>query len=308
MVGSAVHRSVRLAVALLLVATLVAPMSSAQPTPPNQPSLSGFLSDPGHAMSPGGNESIEMKVTYQWGSGSAPGPQPDLGDLTNSSPAPTKITYKPKLVPTWVESVTFQPPMLNATYGGPGFVWSGTVNVILHIKRDAPANNRQNVTIDLLADANGATPGAQATTPELMLHPGNTPVVTVKAKEDLAKVIVKGGRATPITFIVTNMGNGEVTVQLNVTSRPQDSIVEDLPPVITLQANQSLPVDVMLRIPWTYGEEGTLTLEATPLAGEETGKTAAANVDIAGESAVPGFELPVLVAALGALALLRRRA
>lgn len=309
MPASGVPRLVRLLVGLLLLA-LVAPLACAQPTPPNQPQLNANLEDPGHPLQPGANETITMKVNYGWGLASLPGPLPDMGDPTNSGPAPTPLTYQAKGIPTWVDNVSFDPPMLNATYDprNPASTYSAPVNVILHIKRDAPSGNHQNLTVEVTAAPNGAASGATATTPELMLRPGIVPSVTVALKDNLTKAIVKGGRATPITFTVTNTGNGELTAQLNVTTRPQDSIVEDLPPVITLKAGEAQDVDVMLRIPWTYGEEGTLTLEATPISGEETGKAASADVDIAGQSAVPGFQAPGLALALCGVALLLRRA
>src|SRR5581483_5949622 len=166
------------------------------------------------------------------------------------------------------------------------------VHVILRIAKNAPAGNHQNLSVDLIADPNGPTPGATGTTSEIALRPGAVP---------------KGGSWQPVRFHVTNVGNGQITARLNVTVRPQDSIV-DFPATLTLDPGQTLPVDVMLRLPWTYGESGALELEATPLgAGDEEGKPAHADVDIAGQSAVPALEPLVAVAAVGMLALLRRR-
>lgn len=297
---------VRLLVGLLLVACL-APLAAAQvPNDPHQPSLNAYLEDPGHALVPGANESVLMKVTYTPGQASVPAVSQDTNDPTNSNAAPTRITFAPKETPPWVRNVSFQPADINVSWTPGSHPNPVPVLVILQIAPDAPAGNHQNVTIALHADANGPTPAADAVTGELMLRPGNVPQVKV-APQSAGQALLKGGSPQAITFLVTNVGNGPITARLNVTARPQDSIV-DVPATITLEAGQTLPVDVTLQLPWTYGESGTLTLEATPLSADDLqGKAAHADVDIAGESAVPGVGPLGVLALLGLLALARRR-
>src|SRR5581483_7979813 len=278
-------RIVRLLAGLAL-ALLALPLAAAQANLPIQAQVTGFMDDPGHPLQPGANETVEMTVNYQAGPASLPGPQPDNNDPTSSGPMLTHITYRAKQVPTWVENLTFDPPEVYAN--------------------DTPGGNHQNLSVDLIADPNGPTPGATGTTSEIALRPGAVPKVNV-TKDAQGQAILKGGSWQPVRFHVTNVGNGQITARLNVTVRPQDSIV-DFPATLTLDPGQTLPVDVMLRLPWTYGESGALELEATPLgAGDEEGKPAHADVDIAGQSAVPALEPLVAVAAVGMLALLRRR-
>ncbi|GEM_PF-5087912 len=298
-------RIVRLLAGLAL-ALLALPLAAAQANLPIQAQVTGFMDDPGHPLQPGANETVEMTVNYQAGPASLPGPQPDNNDPTSSGPMLTHITYRAKQVPTWVENLTFDPPEVYAN-DTPGMQQEPHhVHVILRIAKNAPAGNHQNLSVDLIADPNGPTPGATGTTSEIALRPGAVPKVNV-TKDAQGQAILKGGSWQPVRFHVTNVGNGQITARLNVTVRPQDSIV-DFPATLTLDPGQTLPVDVMLRLPWTYGESGALELEATPLgAGDEEGKPAHADVDIAGQSAVPALEPLVAVAAVGMLALLRRR-
>jgi hypothetical protein len=297
---------VRLLVGLLLV--LVALPAATAQTSPTPPQVSGYLDDPGHPLQPGSNESIVLHVLYTPGQSTFPFVSQDPNDPTNATTSSVRITFSAKEAPTWVDNVTFSPPELLISYapssqGIPG----PPVDVILHINRNAPADNHQNLSIAIHADANGpGTPPADGQSTELRLRPGVVPKIKVD-RQTPGQLIVKGGRWQPITFLVTNTGNGEVSARLNVTSRPQDSIV-DFPPTVTLQPGQTVPVEVLLKLPWTYGESGTLTLEATPMAVDVEGKAAHVDVDIAGQSAVPALEPLVAVALVGALALARRRA
>jgi hypothetical protein len=83
----------------------------------------------------------------------------------------------------------------------------------------------------------------------------------------------------------------------------------EFPPTITLNAGETQEVLVLLKLPWTYGEEGSLTLEATPLIPPDgtEGKTAKADAEILGQSAVPGAAPGLLVALLALVAILRRK-
>jgi hypothetical protein len=293
---------------------LALPLVAAQPLPQQQANaaqVSGFLEDPGHPLGPGANETIVLRIHYVWSEASVAQPNPDSGDLTNSSTAPTKITYVPKAIPTWIDNVSFDPPVTwapstaNGAPLAPGASEELKVNVILHVKPGAPALNHQNLTISLHADANGATGAADGTTTELMLRPADNPAIKIEPKGGNTTA-VKGGRGVPITFLVHNVGNDETTVQLNVSTRPQDSIV-DFPPVVTLRPGETQPVDVVLRVPWTYGEEGSLELSGTPVSGDATGAVAKATVDVVGQSAVPSVEPLLLLTGIGLLALFHRR-
>jgi hypothetical protein len=297
---------VRPVVPALLVACLLPSLALGQVPAgtPNEPTLTANLEDPGHALSPGGNETIALKVGYTPGAASVPGPLPDTNDPSETKTAPTQITFEVKAKPSWVENVTFVPSVAFANIT-PGQRQEMAITVVLHMAPDAPAQDHQNLSVVVHAAQNGATAAKDAESPMLMLRPDIVPRVKVELKNP-GLAIVKGGQWQPIAFLVTNTGNGQLTARLNVTAAPQDSIV-DAPPTVTLAAGETQTIEVLLKLPWTYGESGALTLEATPLAGEAEGRAVHADAEIAGQSAVPDVAPLLAVGLVGLLALLRRR-
>lgn len=289
----------------LLLASLLASVASAQNPAPNAPTLQIYVEDPGDIFVPGANATTLAHLTYTWPAGSAPQPHVDQADPTSSSFEPTAITFAPVAKPSWADNVSFDPPVVFVEFGKGGDQASKTVKVILHVARDAEAGKREPLTIKATAAPNGGVAGAEAVSPENTFRPGTVPRVSVAPAKN-GTAVLPGGRAVPVAFVVTNTGNGEVTAKLNVTVRPEDSMVE-FPPTVTLARNASATIDVMLTLPWTYGEAGELTLEATPVAGDAEGKTATASLEIDGQSAIPGLEPLAVLALVGLLALLRRR-
>ncbi|MFA5862439.1 MAG: hypothetical protein WDA16_12165 [Candidatus Thermoplasmatota archaeon] len=299
-------RSVRAAwLALLVVVPIFASAAHAQPpaAPAGVPAtLSVAIEDPGHALAPGKFEVLDILLNYAVSTGGQPAPDPN--DQNNLS-QPTRVTFEVKSVPFWVANVTFDPPMVNITipFPSPSDSYQAHAKAILGIARDAPALVKKEFVITATATSNGNIASAKSDSPTINIKPAFVARVNVTAP---ASMIVPGGRWTELPFTIKNMGNGEQKVKLNVTARPQDSQVE-YPQSITIPLNGTQVVNVRIRLPWTYGELGTLDFQATPLVDGDEGKPAHAAIDVNGQSAVPAVGLPLVAFAVGALALLRRR-
>jgi hypothetical protein len=302
--------SVRPALALAFaLAFALAPSVHAQTLPASpvmQPAqLSVFVEDPGHALAPGKVEPLDIGVNYNVPAGGQPTPDPSNND---TSAQPTRVTFAVKTLPPWVTNVTFVPSTVNISFplGSPNAAYAAKAKALLTIDPKAPALDKREFVITATAQPNGNIGGASAESPSINLKPGFVPKVNVTAPTSM---VVKGGRWTDMPFTIQNLGNHNTTVKLNVTARPQDSEVE-FPTSVNVSVDGSQVVHVRLRIPWTYGEGGTLEVEATPLAisdDSQDGKPARANIDVNGQSAVPGVELPAALLSVGTLALLLRR-
>lgn len=288
--------------ALVVVVPLLASAAHAQlPVTQNgvPATLGVAIEDPGHPLAPGKLEALDIIVNYAVPPGGQPAPNPS--DQENLS-QPTHITFEPKSVPSWVMNVTFDPPMLNISVQPGGGSQSGHAKVILGIAPDAPALDKKEFVITAKAANNGNIAPAKGESPSINIKPAFVAKVNVTGPSEM---IVPGGRWAEVPFTVRNLGNGELKVKLNVTARPQDSQVE-YPQSITIPVNGSQLVLVRLRIPWTYGELGSLDLQATPLLDGDEGKPSRASMDVNGQSAVPVPDAAALLVAVGLLAAVRR--
>lgn len=301
-----VFRAVRLLAALLLV-SLVLGGASAQNVPNNAngAQLLLALDDPGGVFEPGQNATMDLHVTYTEPTGAAPAPAADSNDPTSSDFQPTRVTFAVVKQPSWIDNVTFVPAVLLIKVTPGSGKATPLVKVVAHVKKDAPAGLREPMIVSAHADQNGGIGPADAASPEITIKAGNVPRVKVEPVHDGA-AIVPGGRASPIQFRVTNVGNVELSATLNVTVRPENSLVE-FPPSVHLQRNESQIVEVLLTLPWTYGEAGELTLEAKPQAGDDEGKVVKASLDINGQSAVPDVGSGLALLGFVGLAMLLRR-
>lgn len=286
---------------VLLAPTLLASVGSAQ-VPIVATTLTVTVLDPGGNGLPVGGEGpgIMVAVTYDEGPGGA-----QMRDPTTGDPVPTRITFEVTQLPSWVNATRFDPPHLDLKLPTTGNA-AGNVSLYLTIVADAPARQREELVVVATAAPNGNLQGTSAESPPLKLRPRVVTKVNVTAAEE-SPVFVSGGRWVSVPFMVRNDGNDEVTTLLNVTTRPEDSQIEIPNATLTVPRGGSATVEVRMRMPWTYGSQGTLELEALPIADEEV-PAARASVDIQAASAVPGPHAGVLVVGFVALALLRRRA
>ena len=295
------------ALALLLVAaTLLAPLAAAQ-VPGGagvvRSQLSVSVEDPGRALQPGRMEGIVVLLSYSWSLGAQPAAGSDPTSETNATQR-TRVHLAVKSLPSWVANATFEQETVELPVNGPG---SGTsaaaVNLILGIDPRAPALQREPILVTATADPNGNVAGATGESPEVKLRAAIVARLNVTAEP---AQVVPGGRWTAMPFTVTNQGNTELKVKLNVTARPQDSQVE-YPETVTLPRDASQVVEVRLRVPWTTAESGIVELEAVPLLDDEEGKPARASIDVVGTSAVPGAAPLLALLAAAVLARSRRR-
>lgn len=295
--------------AVLALPTLAHAQTPATPAPVTV-TLNVSLEDPGHAMAPGKNETLELLVNYQVGPGGVPGPGPNPDPTSGDPNSPnntqrTKIHLSMKTTPSWVTNATFVPAVLEmAVEPGAGGASTRTAQLVFRIDPRAPALVKEEVVVVATADPNGNIQGKSAESPSINLKPAFIAKANVTALHEA--LIVPGGRWTDVPFVVKNLGNGEAKMKLNVTARPQDSQVE-FPQTIKVARDASETVNVRLRIPWTYGEGGTLELEALPLSEDDSGKATKGDVDILGQSAVPGTGVFAILVAGGTIALARRR-
>lgn len=284
---------------LLVLAPLLASVGSAQ-VPLVATTLTATVLDPGGSGLPVGGEGpgIMVTVTYD----ESPGGR-QMIDPTTGDPVPTRVRFEVKQKPAWVNATRFEPEVLNLTLPPTGNA-AGNVSLFLTVVADAPADQREELVVVATAEPNGNLQGSTAESPPLKLRPRVVTKVNVTAQAE-SPVFVAGGRWTVVPFVVRNDGNDEVTAILNVTTRPEDSQVEIANRTLTLPRGGSQTVEVALRMPWTYGSEGTLELEALPLSDEEVPPASAA-VDVDARSAVPAPGAGLALAAV-ALALAARR-
>lgn len=290
---------------LALAALLAAPAVPAQPAPGVplvKATLSVSVEDPGHALQPDRDEALVVLLSYNVQTGAVPAPGPDPTNPDNDTQH-TRITLAAKTIPSWVENVTFDPPVVEVKPPTGSGNTPATAMAIVHVKRGAPALQREDFVITGSAEPNGNIQAASGESPAIKLRAAFIAKVNVTAP---VQQIVPGGRWTDMPFTLTNLGNAETKVELNVTARPQDSQVE-YPPSVTLPVNGTQVVNVRLRVPWTYGEGGIVELEATPLNDQDEGKPTKAEIEVLGQSATPTLGAPAALLALAALALLRRR-
>lgn len=295
----------RLLAAFALALALALPLAAAQalPVQPVKGHVAVSAEDPGRALQPGEVEPIALLVSYASDPGGRPAPNvdPNSPNLT----APTQVTFEVKTKPSWALDIVFSPPVVNFSLETPGQNPSPThALALVNVSRDAPAIAREELVVIAKAAPNGNIAPDQAESAPITLRAAI--VTKINVTPPPGPFVVPGGRGVHIPFTIKNLGNSNVTARLNVTSRPQDSLSE-VATTVELPRNGTATVDVILRLPWTYGEVGTVALEATPITENDDGKAVTAEVDVAGQSAVPGAPLALLVAALVAVALLRRR-
>jgi hypothetical protein len=297
--------------AFLLVAPALAATAGAQ-VPLVNATLSVAVDDPGHALVPGKNETLDVHVTYspQAGAQAAPGQNPDPNDpLNDNSSRKTRITFTIKTAPAWITNFTFEPPTIElpVTAGTGGGV-ATNAKLIVQIDPKAPALQKELLVITAKAEANGNVKEASQDSPEIKVKPAFIPKINITAPDAM---VVPGGRWTELPYTLKNLGNAETKVKLNVTARPQDSEVE-YDDTATVPLNGSTIVNVRLRLPWTASEAGTVELEATPLPLSDTdapGRPVHEDIDVQGLSAVPGADAALVAAgALVAIAIRSRRA
>lgn len=290
--------------ALLVLAPALASLAAAQ-GPGTFASLTVAVEDPGRAFSPGRNESLNVLINYNVHPGGAPAPGPNPTEEGNET-QPTRVTLSAKAIPSWVENVTFDPPVveIKIPFGHVSGTIPALATAIVLVKPDAPALQREEFVVEAVAAQNGNLQEARAESAAIKLRAAFVARVNVTTEPS---IIVPGGRWTDITFHVVNQGNAETKVELNVTARPQESEV-DYPKSVTLPVRGAQDVVVRLRLPWTYAEGGIVELEAIPLTDDDEGKPARAETEIFGQSAVPAPPLAVALALVAGLALSRRRA
>lgn len=289
------------ALTLALLVLLLLPPAHAQ-TGVVPPQLAVAVEDPGRAFPPGGEGAVNVLVNYNPGSGAMPAPSPsEQYNFTE----PTRITFSVKQLPSWVVSARFEPEELVLEVPVPATrTLSRYVQLVLNVSADAPALQREDVVVVAEAHPNGNIAGRSAESPPIKLRPAAVSLVNVTAES--VDLVVPGGRWVSVPYLVRNDGNGPVNVTLNVTLRPEDSQVE-FEPQISLARNETRVVEVRLRLPWTYGAPGTLTLEAVPLTDNDDGRPATADVEVNGQSAVPAPPLGLLAVLAVVAARLRRR-
>ena len=292
----------RLALTLLAMA-LLAPPAAGQLALVD-PQLSVFASDPGRAFIPGTAEAIDVVVTFGPTNTGRPTPAPTADRPEDS--APTHITLSVKAKPDWIDNVAFDPPELLIQMrleNGTGSTYSRTAQAILNVSPTAPALIREDIVIVATAAPNGNMQGKTAESPPLKLRATTIGKLNLTAEPTM---IIPGGRWTEVPFTIRNDGNSDILAKVNVTVRPENSQVE-FAPRLELKRGESATVNVRVRTPWTNAEFGTLGLEAIPIVDGEDGKSAQAEIEVRGESAVPTGGAGVTLALLASLALLARR-
>lgn len=291
--------------ALALVPLALAPGALAQVPGGGvvQSQVTVAVEDPGRALQPGKFETVNVLVNYFWSPGAVPGPGPEPAGEQNQTQK-TRVTLAVKQMPSWVANATFpNGDVLQVEVQGPASSNApNVVPLVLGIAPDAPALQREDVVVTATAEPNGNIAGSSGESPPVKLRGAIVARVNVTSGESQ---IVPGGRWTVMPFTVRNEGNTELKVKLNVTARPQDSQVE-YPQSVTIPRNESVLVEVRLRVPWTYSIGGIVELEAVPLVDDEDGKPARSEIEVLGQSAVP-VSAAALFAALGFGALLQRR-
>lgn len=279
----------RMRALMLVLAMLLAPSVLAQTVPPlpgaTAPQLSVFVEEPGGTgMLPGTTVTLTLRVTYNPGQSGRPAPAPSAERPEDTTP--TRITIAVKAQPTWVDNVTFDPPVLYANFSASQVQPAHHLVALAYVNISpfAPANEREPFVVTLTAEPNGNIPGQTAESgADFFLRARIVGKLNVTAEPTL---VVAGGRWTTVPFAVRNEGNSPIVAKVNVTVRPENSQVEFLD-TLQLAHNETKVVDVRMRVPWTNAEFGTLELEAVPIVDGEEGEIARAEIAVRGESAVP---------------------
>lgn len=293
-----------LVLALLLVAPLLAASSAHAQAPVVDALLGLAVEDPGRAFEPGSNASVTVLVNYAVRPGAQPAPDPSQERYNYTSP--TRVVLAIKQLPSWGMNATIEPAELLIEVppqAGVGGNYARRATVTFVVASDAPALQREEIVVEGVAAANGNIKEARGESAPVKLRAAVVGLLNVTAEPF---VVVPGGRWTTVPFTVRNDGNYALPVQLNVTTRPENSQVE-FPREIRLEPGASEVVEVRVRTPWTNAEVGELQLEAVPLLEDEDGRPSSMVVDVTGTSAVPGPSTPVLLAALVAACLVARR-
>lgn len=303
---------------VVLAALLVAPGALAQlpvsPLPP--PQLTVTANDPGGGgLLPGALTEILVVVNYNPGQSGRPAPAPTAE--RPEATQPTRITLNASAVPSWVTNVSFDPPEL-LIYVGVENSSQGTshrreVIARVNLSADAPAEQREPFVVTASAEPNGNIAGVTAQSQELRLYPRAVGAANVTGAE---RLVIPGGRWVVVEYTVRNDGNSPIVMRLNVTVRPENSIVSFFPQgmrscedersieSMQLESGAAGIVEVCVRTPWTAAEFGALELEATPIVDGEAATPARWSTDIVGESAVPqagGLPLALAIALAAAV-------
>lgn len=296
------HANVRaaLVVALLLAPLALAGAAHAQSGPSATISLT--VPDPAMALPPGGEVFLDVYGRYTVANGVAePNPDPEGDGLQ-----PTRITFSVKEMPSWILAATIEPESILVSPNVPnGDTHFRDIRVRLNVSPDAPALQREEIVIQADSDPNGLIPAGHGESPAIKLRAAEVPRVNVTGPS--SPYVMPGGVWNDVVFTVTNAGNKDTRVLLNVTVRPEMSEVE-FPNEIELGVGESADVVVRVRTPWTEREVGSLELEAIPLTEDDVGPATRLALDVSGESAVPGLSpAGVLLVLVGVVLVLRRR-
>lgn len=274
-----------------LGAVLLPPPAEAQ-LGVREPTLTVSVTDPGEDLVPTRPTSLEIRVRYAFPPGS----------FTNE---PVTVTLEVVRTPPWatpkLDQTVIEIP-LDAAEFGPGGDEERIVLANLTLDPAAPARTREGFVVKATSRATGNLAAAENVSPEVNLQAAFIGLLDVAAPD---RAVVPGGRATRVTFTVTNAGNGDTPVGFKVTTQPRNSIVE-APGRIDVPRGESRTVDVTIRVPWTTPERGLLVLQATPERAGADAKPFVGQVAIDGRAAIPAGGL-VAVAALAAVAVLARR-
>lgn len=282
-------RPLAAAAVLLALLALLAPGAAAQAAV--TPTLTVSVTDPGEDLVPTRPTSLEVLVRYAYGPG-------------GFSNEPISVTLEIVQQPSWTIADIASPVVqlrLDPAKSATGGAVEARTTVNLTLDPSAPARVREEFVLKGTSTARGSLASVSSESPRIGLQAKYNGLLNVTGPES---VTLRGGRVEVVTFLVSNVGNGETDVKLRVATKPENSQV--LAPMnLTLARGESVEVDVQVRMPWTSRETGFLELEATSVRAAEDAVPVIASVEVLGRAVVPGPGLALLAVAV-ALAARRR--
>ncbi|HEV8361694.1 MAG TPA: hypothetical protein VGR28_14690 [Candidatus Thermoplasmatota archaeon] len=292
----------RLLAAVALAVLLLAQPALAQlPVLPGGPATARLqleLQDPGAPLVPARPYALQLTVRYIYaGGGLTPPDQNPCADLTVAA-APSYASVN--ITPT---RVCFP---LNPSQAFGTSVPNNTAIVGINITGPSVALEPAEVRIAAHAPPTGTLGDA---TGEVSRN-FTTAYVGKLAAQAAAVQVVRGGAPQHVAVQLANEGNGPIEVTFrNITAPPGVRVVA--PSRVTLaQPGEREVAQLTVQVPWTGPVKGPVQFEVVPrhpsrpdLAGDPV----RVQFDLDGRAAIPGLELPLLVAAVGALAFARAR-
>lgn len=300
--------------ALLLVAfPALLPAASAQlPVPAPAPGaavdvqVTLELQDPGEPLIPERPYSLTLTVHYQYASGAAVPPEVPPADPARGGQACGTVSVPQP--PPWAtvrilpEQVCFRlrSSVDTATTA------SNTTIVEVNVTEGAPALEAFNFTVAFDSPPTGNLAAGHGETSRVIMpaYVGSLELVVPEA------FVVRGGSPQPLPITVRNLGNGPVEVRFQNVTGPQGVRVTPPARFVIAEPNGTATVDAVVEAPWTTQVRGLLSMDVAsshPTRPDLQGDTPRVRTNLEGKAAVPGLEPAVLVAALAALAVLRRR-